>query len=208
MRAPNFVDHTGRRFGLLTAVRYENRKWLCRCDCGNETWVFAGNLNKGNTRSCGCLRGIFNRAVRTTHGSSKKPEYRVWADVKGRCSNPGHSGYYKYGAKGIRMCEAWAASFEAFYADMGPRTSPLHSIERKDVRGDYEPNNCVWATAAEQAMNKTNSHRITAHGETLVIAEWARRLGCHAGTVQTRLKLGWAPVDAVTRPVKRREKSA
>jgi|GEM_PF-1342758 len=90
---------------------------------------------------------------RTTHGLSKTPEYRVWASMWQRCSNPNNLRYNRYGERGIGICERWE-KFENFLADMGPRPSKGHSIDRKDNEGNYEPSNCRWATRSEQQKNK------------------------------------------------------
>jgi hypothetical protein len=84
----------------------------------------------------------------------KSVEYRIWAGIKQRCLNPKGTAYHDYGGRGIRVCERWASSFENFYADMGARPTPRHSIERKNVNGDYRPDNCFWATPDVQARNK------------------------------------------------------
>lgn len=90
----------------------------------------------------------------TTHGLTKTPEYRAWHSMKQRCLNPNCSRWDKYGGRGIAICQIWLDSFEAFLADMGPRPSQDHSIDRVDNDGDYEPGNCRWATRSEQQRNK------------------------------------------------------
>jgi len=82
------------------------------------------------------------------------PEYSIWAGIKQRCFNPKGTAFHDYGGRGISVCDRWVESFENFYADMGPRPSPRHSVERQDVDGNYEPDNCFWATPDVQARNK------------------------------------------------------
>ena len=91
---------------------------------------------------------------RITHGQYGIPEYRAWAAMKARCSNQKHPRWKYYGARGITICERWLASFSNFWADMGPRPSPTHCLDRRDNDGNYEPSNCQWATGDESRSNR------------------------------------------------------
>lgn len=206
------------RFGRLTVLSEAPRKVspsgfsACaasvRCDCGAELVVRAGSLKFGHTQSCGCLQRELT-AVRIadrsrTHGQSGKttrtPEYYIWTTMKHRCLAPTDKQYARYGGRGIIVCDRWRDSFEAFFEDMGKRPSPAHSIEREDVNGNYEPGNCVWATAKEQARNRTNSMLVTINGETRPMIEWAEINGVPYQTAFGRTKKGWDPIEAVTTP--------
>lgn len=111
-----------------------------------------------------------------THGRSKTLEYRLWHGVIARCINPSATDYHLYGGRGIKVCDRWRNSFEAFMEDMGERPSREYSIERIDGNGDYEPGNCRWATTLEQAHNRSNTRRLMWRGKLTVLAEIARAL--------------------------------
>lgn len=132
---------------------------------------------------------------------SRKPEYNVWIGMLHRCANPKRYGYYRYGGRGIRVCERWQASFEDFLADMGPRPSPDHSIDRIDNDGHYEPGNCRWATDAEQRRNRSDNRVLCFRGESRCLTDWAAKLGLTDSTIQYRLDvMRWSVDRALTEP--------
>lgn len=162
------ADLNGKQFGRLTVTgrgRQMGGKptWLCRCNCGGLAEVRARSLVEGDTKSCGCISREVTAARSLTHGQTRvgrhSPEYKCWAMMLQRCNNPRAHAYESYGGRGIRVCEWWN-TFENFFADMGTRPSPLHSIDRfPNNDGDYEPDNCRWATKKEQAANRRPARR-------------------------------------------------
>jgi hypothetical protein len=111
--------------------------------------------------------------------------------MKRRCSRPQDKDFILYGAKGIRVCDRWEASFEAFLLDMGERPEGM-SIDRIDFRGSYEPGNCRWADSVTQIRNRSNTVRITHNGVTKTMAEWSEDLGIKYSTIRRRIQKGWS----------------
>lgn len=130
------------------------------------------------------------------------PEQRVFWDMRNRRNNPNNRGYRFYGGRGIRVCDEWD-NFATFYADMGPRPSPTHSLDRIDNDGNYCKDNCRWATKTEQANNRRerqDGKRIELDGESLTVLQWSRRTGLSRGAIEGRLRNGWRVRDALTKP--------
>lgn len=154
----------GSKYGRLTVVRGFVKNpgrngqtyWVCRCDCGNEVEVRARSVRTGHTSSCSCLNREIVGARHRKHGMYSTPIYLAWQTMIQRCENPKNPHYVRYGARGIRVCERWR-TWENFYADMGERPTPHHSVDRIDNEKGYQPDNCRWATRREQMLNTRRS---------------------------------------------------
>ena len=139
--------------------------------------------------------------TKITHGMRKTSEYSSWCDIKTRCFNTNHKQYLDYGGRGIKICDRWL-NFENFFADMGKKTSAKHSIDRIDNDGDYCPDNCRWATKAEQVNNRRSNRFITIGCVTLNVTQWTKEMSFGRTIIQARLDRGWSELKAVTTPIR------
>jgi len=144
--------------------------WNCLCECGNTIEVQASGIK--NTFSCGCTRADALLKSITKHGDCKTIEFRAWVAMKNRCYNVNSNKYYRYGARGIKVCSRWLDNYDNFLKDMGRRPDNLTSIDRIDVNGDYEPSNCRWSYAKEQMNNMTTNVYLTYNGKTQSLHKW------------------------------------
>ncbi len=204
-----------KKFGEGRSANYV-RCYPCRCDCGTERPVRAFKL-LANSRSCGCDKGRRGGELRMKHGHARRSNkrsrlYRIWSAVIERCTNPNRKGYARYGGRGISVCESWTQSFENFiaWAEANGYKDDLQIDRFPDNDGDYEPNNCRWATAAQNKRNTSKTRMITAFGETKCVTDWALDLRCRVtpSTIIRRIeKLGWTPEESITTPRTSRKNS-
>lgn len=211
-----FIDLTGQTFGRLIVVERATNsntgkvRWLCKCECGGVIVAFSCNLGSGYTRSCGCYRQEKSRAMHIIHGDNCRGKesarlYRIWRGMRGRCKYDTQISYPHYGGRGIQVCLEWLNSYPAFrdWATSHGYADNL-SIDRKDVNGNYTPDNCQWVTEKQQCNNRRSNVTYDLNGESKTIAEWADIYGVNDSFLRQRVcRDGLSLKDALTRPVRR-----
>lgn len=192
---PKLVDMIGKRFGRWTVLerstktdKAKNVYYRCRCDCGKEKDVLGTTLRNGKSVSCGCYQKQVAHE-NTKHGLTNTRLYKIWENMVQRCTNPKSDSYYKYGARGIKLCDKWRKDFLNFYqwAINNGYQDDL-TIDRIDNNGNYEPSNCRWATPKEQAQNTRVVRLITINGETHCFRDWSKILKIPYSTLHYRWK--------------------
>ena len=183
----------------------------CVCESGIHHYsCHMKLLRNGRTESCGCLarQCTLTGSLVKRHDKSGTKVYDAWHGAKQRVSNPNIQSWPHYGGRGIKMCDRWFLSFEEFLKDMGEPPTAAHSLDRIDGDGDYEPNNCRWATAETQNQNRRDYNtRLTYRGKTQTQAEWSRELNIGQTTISQRLySYGWSVEKALSTPAKKRKK--
>ena len=180
------LDLVGQRFGRLVVLSFCDKSpskkshWNCQCDCGNPKVTSTDELRSGGCSSCGCLRKEILVQRRFKHGETKSKEYNTWSHIRQKCYNQKNKKFYRYGARGIKVCDRWNSvdnGYENFIADMGKAPSSDHSIERVDNDGDYCPENCIWATRKIQAMNTQRSLKFEWKGKLMTLPQIAQEEG-------------------------------
>ncbi len=194
------IDLTGQRFGRLVVIdqapsdKAGHTCWNCLCDCGRKTVVAGIKLKSGQIVSCGCKRD----ESRIRHGKYHTRLYTIWGNMKQRCGNPRNTSFRRYGGRGIKVCQEWANSFEAFYKwAMAHGYADNLQIDRIDNDGDYTPDNCRWIPQSENLNHTSRNVFITIDGDKKTVAEWAKITGVNEKTIRNRLKAGKSPEDAI-----------
>lgn len=206
----NLTNMTGKKCGHLTVLNRAPDKivngertacWNCKCDCGNpEIVVVSGHdLRNGHTTSCGCMVGG------KTHGKKHTRIYGIYSNMMDRCYNQNNANYYRYGGRGIYICDEWYGYGEGFvnfynWAIKNGYSDDL-TIDRINNDGPYSPDNCRWATHKEQANNRSNNVRFTCDGKTMTSSEWADELGVNNATLLARHDKGWSDEDVIRTPI-------
>ena len=192
-----YVDLIGQKFNRLLVIKrtvnkYNHKALLCKCDCGNYTIVTIQNLKSNNTKSCGCLK----KEVKSTlkHGMKGTRLYNIWQGMKQRCSNKNTIKYKNYGGRGIKVCDEWKNDFLSFYnwaIQNGydeTKNRKEQTLDRIDVNGNYEPNNCRWVTHSINCRNRNNNVYLTKNGISKTIVEWSEELGISQRVLSNRAK--------------------
>ena len=181
-------DLKGKKFGMLTVIKVDEEKslekkrtyWVCECECTNIISIREDNINE-NKNDCGCIFKKKQAEKSATHGMSGTRIHRIWLGMSQRCYIESASGYKNYGGRGIKVCDEWLNKengFVNFYNwSIKNEYDNNLTIERKNVNGNYEPDNCRWATMKEQANNKRNTRYVTIDNETHSVSEWSEITG-------------------------------
>lgn len=209
---PDFKDLTGQYIGRwhvikrmpdkITPKGNHYTRWLCECECGTVREINANSLLNGKSRSCGCFQRERSAEIASElfsiHHETKSRLYQCWASMKARCYDPRNIGYANYGGRGIRVCAEWL-SYEPFrdWAMSNGYRDEL-TLDRIDFNGNYEPNNCRWATHIEQSNNRRSNVFLEYNGEKHTIADWARLAGIPYGTFHSKFRRGCSLAQILT----------
>ena len=207
-----YKDRTGQKYGRLLAIKYlytNKRKkavWLCKCECGKYIEVPSDNLAIGNTKSCGCLHSDMSKEkikkIIENQTKYKKPHQKhiitVFNQIKTRCYNENCKAYKNYGGRGIKVCDKWLDNPNSFYEwSINNGYKKGLSIDRIDVNGNYDPNNCRWATYMEQGNNKRNNIIVEYAGKIFTLAELCRTYNLSYNTTRKKLRKGKSIVEII-----------
>lgn len=202
----------GEKFGRLLVIersedyiQFNGKKrsyWKCRCECGKEKKVSSDNLVSGKIKSCGCLKKEKTVLRSYKHGLVDTKLYKTWCNMKDRCYNKNNTFFYRYGGRGIKLCDEWKNDFKCFY-DWSIKNgySEKLTIDRKDNDKNYCPENCRWVNLKEQARNTSRNKIILWNGETKCLSEWEEITGL---PIKKRLRDGWSLEKSFLTPKRKR----
>ena len=195
----------GEKFGMLTVlspVHHQNRNgsfqwfWEVVCDCGKVSQVKPRDLITGRTVSCGCYR-LSRPSSNKSHGESHTLLHNIWCGITNRCKH-----HPQYAGRGIVMCEEWKTyvNFRDWALSSGYQEGL--TIERIDVNGNYEPENCTWIPLSKQARNRTTTKWVIYQGKQMSLAEAAELAELPYKQVHFRIKKGWSVEAALSTPIR------
>lgn len=212
-------------YTVLTEIigNTKHKRFLCKCICGKEKSVLAFSLISGGAWHCGCkteevrskiwekksdeFKSLWKEKCNNKkHGKHKTKEYKTWADMKTRCINQSHKWFDFYGARGIVVCDRWKNSFQNFLDDMGFAPSKLHQLDRKNNDGNYEPENCRWATPSQNQRNKSNSHFVKTPDGIMNINDASDKYNLSTSCIKYRIKSEWNMSDVFLKHSQRKQK--
>lgn len=192
-------DIVGTKFTRLTVISHADKKhkmkrYLCKCDCGNEKIIYRSSLIQGRSKSCGCLQ----KQLMTTHGKTNTKTFNIWYGMLRRCTDEKHHNFERYSVLGIS--DEWML-FENFLNDMGPQPKGM-TIDRIDNNKGYSKDNCRWANVEQQANNRRDNIFITYKGVTKTISQFAHEYGIKPSTLHGRIIISaWSIERALLTPV-------
>ncbi len=207
---PKFINRSGIRYGMLVVDYLHSKKdsafyWKCKCDCSQESIVKGQNLISGNTTSCGCqekrARDEWREKQKIKSPHSQKLQ-NMYDNMYKRCYVPTTRSFNSYGGRGITICDEWLNDRNKFYSwAIESGIEKNLTIERKDANGNYNPENCRFASCVEQANNKRNNRILTKDGISMTIAQWARVIGVSEFTLYRRREKGWSDEEIINVPI-------
>ena len=199
-------------FHNITIIGYQKGHkygcWQCQCICGYISYR-KGSFFKDEKYSCiKCHNKTIKKPIK--HGMSKTSMYYTFSNMKTRCYDKGSKQYKDYGGRGIRICERWLNKengFENFMIDMGPKPSKVHTVERKDNNGNYEPENCYWGTRKEQNNNTRRNHYVEYDGKKQTLIQWSEEYGINYDILERRINQeNWSFEKAIMAPIRKLRK--
>jgi hypothetical protein len=207
LKSTGKLELTGKKFNRLCVIEEVDRDkkgtyWRCLCDCGRESIVSGSALNCGKTKSCGCLTAENRKKAKTTHGQSNSRIYRIWSQMKVRCFSKKKDNYNLYGGRGITICPEWLDFNNFFKWAVKNGYKDDLSIDRINVDGNYEPENCRWATRKEQQNNRRVNRNFTLNGIEKTVSEWAEELNISRSALYHRVYRGCSE-EGFLMPLKR-----